>query len=82
MSHFTAPKDPDTLTKSALANIVRSIQALLFLEEVGPEGGTRDVWVEGAVVSGAQFVNDVVGLLDNFGLLPKEGGPKDWRPHK
>lgn len=73
------PKRPDTLTKMELANIVRSLQAALFLSE-DERPPHREFWTDGNVMEGADFVSYVVTLLGTFDLLPREAGPKDWRP--
>lgn len=52
------PKRPDTLTKMELANIVRSLQAALFLSE-DERPPHREFWTDGNVMEGADFVSYV-----------------------
>jgi hypothetical protein len=73
------PLDPDELSKDDLAEIVRTIQARLFLDE-DSEPPHREIWTLDKSQDLPYLAQSLVDLMDNFNLLPRKVGPKDWKP--
>lgn len=71
-------KDPRTLPKEKLVEIVQDLQHFLYWDEdSGQMFLNPDKGVSGADLG--QFIDDV---MQGKGLYPTELGPKDWSPKK
>lgn len=68
-------RDPKTLPKAALAEIVAELQVLLFADEEA--GGL--VWDFDKEVDGADLVDWTTMLLKRYDLVPLHG-PREWSP--
>lgn len=74
--HFIA-RDPAALPKAELAQIVRLLQARLFLD-IDPDG---EFWNPDKDFDTVEFSRYMAGVLDANGLIPVPG-PKEWRPRR
>ncbi len=68
-------RDPKSLPKAALAEIVAELQVLLFADEM-PSGL---VWDFDKEINGADLVDWTTTLLRNYDLAPLHG-PREWSP--
>lgn len=73
------PRDPKTLSKEALADIVRRMQYWLFYSE--NDYGVP-AWDLETSVDLADTVTHMGDVLSEYDLLPRAPGPKDWFPKK
>jgi len=69
-------RDPRSLSKERLANIIEALQEFLYLEK---EGGDFFVNPE-KETNGGDLVEFVDGVLSENGLYPKMMSRKDWSP--
>lgn len=68
-------RDPSSLPISALAEIVRYVQAGLFLDD----NGDRETWTLEKDVSGADFIDHVYSILHSHHMVPERVGEKQKR---
>lgn len=61
-------RDPSTLSLEALSEIVRYVQAGLFLDN----DGEREVWTLDKDVSGSDFIDHVYNILRHHNMVPEE----------
>lgn len=70
-------RDPRSLSKDALADIVSRLQVLMYGED-DSEGYL--MWNEDKEVNGGDLVEMTARILAEFDLVPFLHGPREWAP--